>query len=210
MTNDTKQSKTASKTRRRWMRAGGWVLVVLGVVVSWAWSVQLTILGASAKASVAGVVTMLLFCAGIVLIWRVSPHRDRRATIAFRAAVVATALGAVVAGVVPVAVIAQTTGTVTADVTSGTSGAGYRVAGVAVVSSDEYHVTTLELTVSVSDRTAPSLLATLSFADGTEDVSCANTRQTWIHDTSTVTLTCDSFTPVGSLAGVSGIAVTER
>jgi len=73
MTNVTKQSKTASRTRRRRMRAGGWVLVVLGVVVSWDWSVQLTILGASAQASVAGVVTMLLFCAGIVLIWRVSP-----------------------------------------------------------------------------------------------------------------------------------------
>jgi len=210
MTNDTKQSKSASKTRRRRMRAGGWVLVVLGVVVSWAWSVQLTILGASAKASVAGVLTMLLFCAGIVLIWRVSPHRDRRATIAFRAAVVATALGAVVAGVVPVAVIAQTTGTVTAEVTSGTSGAGYRIASVAVASSDEYHVTTLDLTMSAIDRTAPLLLATVSFADGTDDVTCANTRQSWIHDTSTVTFTCDSFTPIDSLEVVSGIAVTER
>jgi len=190
------------------MRAAGWTLVVLGVVVSWVWSVELTILGESVKASIAGAATLLLFCAGVALIWRVSPHRGRRATLAFRLAVIATALGAVVAGVVPIAVIAQTTGTVTSDVTSGTAGLGYRVSGVAVVSSDEYHQTTVDLTVSAEDRTTPRLIATVSFADGTADVTCANTRQTWTHDVSTVTLACDSFTPIDSLATVSGIAVT--
>jgi len=210
MTNNTTEPTTVSRTRRRWMRAAGWSLVASGVVVSWVWSVELSILGESVNASIAGAVTLLLFCAGIVLIWRVSPHRGRRATLLFRIAVLATALGAVVAGVVPIAVIAQTTGTVTADVTSGTVGPGYRVAGVAVVSSDEYHQTTLDLTVSADDRTTPQLLATLSFPDGTADVTCANTRQTWSHDVSTVTLACDSFTPIDSLATVSGIAVTGR
>jgi len=216
MTNDTVKThsvhgpKTRSTARRRWMRAAGWALVVVGVIVSWVWSVELTILGASTEAAIAGAATMLLFCAGIVLIWRVSPHRGRRAMLSFRVAVIATALGAIVAGIVPVAVIAQTTGTVTAEVTSGTSGAGYRIASVAVASSDEYHVTTLDLTISAIDRTVPLLLATVSFADGTDDVTCANTRQTWIHDTSTVTFTCDSFTPIDSLEVVSGIAVTDR
>jgi hypothetical protein len=192
------------------MRAAGWALVVLGVVASWVWSVELTILGASTEAAVAGAATMLLFCAGIALIWRVSPHRDRRATLAFRAAVIATALGAVVAGIVPVAVIAQTTGTVSADVTSGTTGNGYRVSGVAVMSSDEYHTTTLDLTVSATDRTTPELKATVSFTDGTADVTCANTMQTWTHDVSTVTLACDNFTEIAALENVSGIAVAPR
>ncbi|WP_213814582.1 hypothetical protein [Glaciihabitans sp. dw_435] len=210
VTHNTDGLKTRSTARRRWTRAAGWALVLLGVIVSWVWSVELTILGASTNASVAGVITMLLFCAGIILIWRVSPHRSRRATLAFRVAVIATVLGAIVAGVVPVAVISRTTGTVTADVTSGTAGVGYRVSRVAVASSDEYHVTTLDLTINASDRTAPLLLATVSFADGTDNVTCANTRNTWIHDTSTVTFTCDSFTPMDSLTSVSGIAVSEK
>ena len=216
MTNDTATPhstdapKSRSTSRRRWLRAAGWALVVCGVVASWVWSVELTILGASTEASIAGASAMLLFCAGIVVIRLVSPHRGRRATLAFRGAVIATAVGAVLAGIVPVAVSAQTTGTVTAEVTSGTSGGGYRVAGVAVASSDGYQATTLDLTVGANDRTAPLLLATLSFSDGTDDVTCANTRQTWIHDTSTVTLTCDSFTPLDSLEAVTGISVTER
>jgi hypothetical protein len=210
MTNDTQSPPTHSTARRRWVRTAGWTLIAFGVVVSWVWSVELTILGESVNASIAGAATMLLFCAGIVLIWTVSPHHGRGATLAFRAAAIATALGAIVAGIVPIAVIAQTTGTVTADVTSGTTGAGYRVAGVAVVSSDEYHQTMLELTVSAEDRTTPQLVATLAFADGTPDVTCANTRQTWTHDVSTVVLACDSFTPVASLETVSAIAVTAR
>jgi hypothetical protein len=210
MTNDTMEQRTHGTALRRWTRAGGWSLVALGVVVSWAWSVELTILGASTEASIAGAATMVLFCAGILLIWRVSPHRGRRATLGFRIGVIATALGALVAGIVPVAVIAQTTGTVTAEVTSGTSGNGYRVAGVAVMASDEYHVTALDLTVSASDRTTPLLVATVSFSDGTADVTCANTRQTWTHDISTVVLACDDFTPIASLRTVDGITVTER
>ncbi|WEO76531.1 hypothetical protein BJQ94_14315 [Cryobacterium sp. SO2] len=210
MTHDTIQPKTQSQARRRWMRAAGWTLVALGVIVSWVWSVELTIRGESVNASIAGAATLLLFCAGITLIWRVSPNRGRRPTLAFRAAVIATALGAIIAGVVPVAVIAATTGTVTADVTSGTSGPDYTVSGVAVVSSDAYNQTTLDLTVSASDRTTPLLEATVSFADGTADVTCANTRPTWTHDVSTVTLACDSFTPIASLRTVAGIAVTER
>jgi hypothetical protein len=210
MTNDTTEQKTVSAARRRWMRATGWTLVVLGVVVSWVWSVELTILGESVSASIAGAATMLIFCAGIILIWSVSPHRGRKATWVFRVAVIATALGAVVAGVVPVAVIATTTGTVTADVVSGTTGAGYRVSGVAVVSSDEYHQTTLDLTVSASDRTTPLLEATVSFTDGTADMTCANTRQAWTHDVSTVSLACDTFTQIASLEAVEGIAVTAR
>jgi hypothetical protein len=210
MTNDTLQLKTTSTAHRRWMRAAGWTLVAIGIVVSWVWSVELTILGESVNASLAGASTMLLLCAGIILIWRVSPHRGRRATLAFRVAVIGIALGAIVAGIVPVAVIAQTTGTVTADVTSGTIGTGYSVSGVAVASSDKYHQTTLDLTVSASDRTTPQLVATVSFADGTADVTCANTRQTWTHDVSTVVLACDTFTPIGSLEAVSGVAVTER
>jgi len=210
MTNDTVEPKPRRASRRRWMRAAGWALVVLGVVVSWVWSVELTILGESVNASIAGAATLLLFCAGIVLIWRVSPHRGRRATLAFRAAVVATALGAVVAGIVPVAVVAASTGTVTAEVVSGSSDTGYRVSGVAVVSSDKYHQTTLDLTVSATDRTTPLLVATVSFTDGTADVTCANTKQTWTHDISTVVLACDTFTPISSLDSVDGIAVTER
>jgi hypothetical protein len=210
MTNDAQNPTTRSTARRRWIRAAGWALIALGVVVSWVWSVELTILGESVNASIAGASTMLLFCAGIVLIRTVSPHHGRRATLAFRAAAIATALGAIAAGIVPVAVIAQTTGTVTADVVSGATGAGYRVSGMAVVSSDRYHQTTLDLTVSAEDRTTPQLVATLSFADGTPDVLCANTRQTWTHDISTVALACDSFTPIASLENVSGIAVTAR
>ena len=210
MTHDTTELTAVSTKRRRWMRAAGWTLVALGVVVSWVWSVELTIRGESVSASIAGAATMLLFCAGIILIWRVSPHRGRRATLAFRIAVIATALGAVVAGIVPVAVVAANTGTVTADVLSGTTGSGYRVSGVAVISSDQYHQTTLDLTVSATDRTTPLLEATLAFADGTADVICANTKQTWTHDISTVELACDTFTPIASLEAVDGIAVTAR
>jgi hypothetical protein len=210
MTHDTAQNRTISTARRRLTRAAGWTFVVLGVLLSWVWSVELSIIGESVNASIAGAGTMLLFCVGIILIWQVSPHRGRRATLAFRIAVIATALGAIVAGVVPVAVIAQTTGTVTADVTSGTTGAGYRVSGVAVASSDKYHQTALDLTVSANDRTTPQLLATLSFSDGTADITCANTRPTWTHDVSTVVLACDTFTPIDSLKTVSGVAVTER
>jgi len=210
MTNDTRESKTPSTRRRRRTRTAGWALVLLGVIVSWVWSVELTILGASVFASIAGAATLLLFCAGIVLIWSVSPHRGRKATLAFRVAVIATALGAIVAGVVPVAVTAANTGTTTATVTSGSFGTGYRVSKVAVVSSDEYHQTTVDLTVSATDRATPLLRATISFTDSTADVTCANTRQAWTHDVSTVTLHCDSFTSISALAGVSGIAVTER
>ncbi|MET1052535.1 MAG: hypothetical protein ABWX65_07845 [Mycetocola sp.] len=210
MTNDTTEPKAVSTAHRRRMRAAGWMLVALGVIVSWVWSVELSIRGESVNAAIAGAATMLLFCAGITLIWRVSPHRGRRATLAFRAAVLATALGAIIAGIVPVAVIAATTGTVTADVSSGTSGSGYTVSGVAVVSSDGYNQTTIDLTISASDRTTPQLVATLSFADGTANVTCTNTRQTWTHDISTVVLACDSFTPKDSLETISGIAVTER
>lgn len=210
MTHDIKEPKTHGAARRRWMRAAGWTLVALGVIVSWAWSVELTIRGESVNAAIAGAVTLLLFCAGVTLIWRVSPHRGRRPTLAFRAAVIVTALGAIVAGIVPVAVIAATTGTVTADVTSGTSGSGYTVSGVAVVSSDRYNQTTIDLTVSARDRTTPRLVATVTFADGTADLTCANTRQTWTHDVSTVTLACDRFAPMSLLQAVSGIAVTER
>ena len=210
MTRDTTEPKMQGRARRRRMRGAGWALVAVGVVVSWVWSVELTIRGESVNASIAGAATMLLVCVAIFLIWRVSPHRGRRATLAFRGAVIATALGAVVAGIVPVAVIAATTGIVTAEVTSGTTGTGYRVSGVAVVSSDEYHQTTLDLTVSATDRTTPQLVATASFTDGTTDVTCANTRQTYTHDVSTVTLDCDSFTPIGSLKSISGIAVAAR
>jgi hypothetical protein len=210
MTHDLTEPQPTSTARRRWMRAAGWTLVALGVIVSWVWSVELTILGESVNASIAGAATMLLFCAGIVLIWRVSPHRGRRATLAFRAAVIATAVGAIVAGIVPVAVIASTTGTVSAEVTSGTTGSEYRVSGVALVSSDRYHQTTLDLTVSANDRTTPQLVATVSFTDGTADITCANTRETWTHDVSTAVLACDRFTPSASLAAISGIAVTER
>jgi hypothetical protein len=210
MTNNTKELKTVSGTRRRWIRAAAWTLVGAGVIVSWVWSVELTIRGESVRASIAGAATFVLFCAGIVLIWRVSPHRGRRATLAFRGAAIATAVGAIIAGIVPVAVVASTTGTVSADVTSGTTGAGYRVAAVAVVESDKYHQTTLDLTVSADDRTTPLLVATVSFADGTADVTCANTRQTWTHDVSTVALACDGFTSIASLETISGIAVTAR
>ena len=210
MTNDTTPSQTSRKPHGRWIRRAGWGLIVLGVIVSWVWSTELSIRGEAVNASMAGALTFVLFCAGIVLIWRVSPHRGRKATLAFRIAVIATAIGAVVAGIIPVAVTAATTGTVTADVTSGTSGSGYSVSGVAVITSDKYEQTTLDLSVSATDRTTPQLVATVSFSDGTADVACTNTRQTWTHDTSTVTLACDSFTSIGSLDAVSGITVTER
>jgi hypothetical protein len=210
MTTNGTESQTLSTRRRRWIRAAGWALVGLGVVASWVWSVELTILGASANASIAGAATMLLFCGGIMLIWRVSPHRGRRATLSFRVAAFATLLGAIVAGIVPVAVIATTTGTVTVEVDSGTTGSGYGVSGVAEVSSDKYHQTTIDLTVSADDRTTPQLVAAVTFTDGTPELTCANTRQTWTHDISTVVLTCDSFTPIDSLEAVSGVAVTER
>jgi len=210
MTNDISGTKTRSARRRRWIRTAGWALVGLGVVVSWVWSVELTIVGESVNASIAGAATLLLFCAGIILIRRVSPHRGSRATLAFRVAVVATAVGAIVAGIVPVAVVAATTGTVTADVASGTTAPDYTVSGVAVVSSDRYNRTILDLTVSTSDRTTPQLVATVSFADGTADVTCANTRQTWTHDISTVALACDSFTPIGSLKAISEVTVTDK
>lgn len=210
MTNDTSEVKAAGAKRRRSTRVAGWAVVMVGVVVSWVWSVELTIPGASVYASLAGAATLLLFCAGIVLVWRVSPHRGSRATAAFRIAVIATAVGAVIAGIVPVAVTAATTGTVTANVIAGQSGSGYRVSRVAVVSSDEYHQTTVDLTVSAIDRTTPQLVAIVSFADGTAGVTCANTRPAWTHDVSTVTLACDTFTPIGALENVSGISVTER
>jgi hypothetical protein len=192
------------------MRAAGWSLVAFGVIVSWVWSVELTILGESVNAAIAGAATLLLFCVGITLIWRVSPHRGRRATLAFRGAVIVTALGAIVAGIVPVAVVAQTTGTVTAEVTSGATGAGYRVSGEAIVTSDSYHRTTLDLTVRASDRTTPLLSATVLLSDDSTELTCVNTRPTWIHDVSTVELSCDSFVPVGSLQDISGITVSGR
>jgi hypothetical protein len=178
--------------------------------MSWVWSVELTIRGAAVNAAISGAATMLLFCLGIVLIRGVSPHRGRRATLAFRGAVVATALGAIVAGIVPVAVSATNTGTVTADITSGTTGPDYTVSAVAVVSSDKYNQTTVDLTVSARDRTTPQLVATLSFDDGTDDVTCTNTRQTWTHNISTAVLACDTFTPIGSLQTISGIDLTVR
>ena len=210
MTNDVTNTTIPSAPRRRRMRAAGWTLIGLGVVMSWVWSVELTILGASVNASIAGAATLLLFCVGILLLWRVSPHRGRRATLAFRVAVIATALGAIVAGIVPVAVTAASTGTVTAEVTSGTTGSGYTVSNVAVMSSDKYNQTTLDLTVSAQDRTTPQLVATVSFADGTADMTCVNTRQTWTHDVSTAALFCDSFTPIGSLKTISGVSVTPQ
>jgi hypothetical protein len=210
MTNGTTKHTTRSAPHRRWTRAAGWVLIVSGVVMSWVWSVELTIRGAAVNAAIAGAATMLLFCAGIVLIWRVSPHRGRRATLAFRVAVIATALGAIVAGIVPVAVSAANTGTVTADITSGTTGPDYAVSAVAVVSSDKYNQTTVDLTVSARDRTTPQLVATLSFDDGTDDVTCTNTRQTWTHNSSTAVLACDTFTAIGSLQSISGIDVTVK
>jgi hypothetical protein len=210
MTTDTARPITPTKSRRRWTRAAGWTLIGLGVIVSWVWSVELTIVGASVYAAVTGAGTLLLFSAGIALVWRVSPHRGRGPSIAFRVAVIATALGAIVAGIVPVAVISMTTGTATSDVTSGTIAPDYSVAGVAVVSSDEYHQTTLDLTVRARDRTTPQLVATVSFTDGSADITCTNTRQTWTHHVSTVAMICDTFTPIALLQTISGIAVAPR
>ena len=207
---DTSEPKSQSKRQRRWTRAAGWALVVIGVVASWVWSVELTILGESLNAAIAGVATFLLVGAGIAVIGRSSPHRGRRATAARRAAVIVAAVAAIVAGVVPIAVTATTTGMVTAAVDSGRSGDGYTVSGVALLSSDKYGQTALGLTVRATDRTTPQLLATVSFTDGTADVTCANTRQTWTHDFSAVTLACDSFTSIASLRAVSGISLTER
>jgi hypothetical protein len=182
---------------------------VFGVIVSWVWSVELTILGESVNASVAGFATFLLFGAGIALIGRVSPHRDRRVTLARRGAVIVAVVAAIVVGVVPVAVTAATTGTASASVITGTAGDGYTVSTGALLSSDEYRQTTLELIVGATDRATPRLVATVSFADGTADVTCTNTRLSWTHDFSAVTLACDSFTPITSLKTVSGIVVTE-
>jgi uncharacterized protein YcfJ len=186
------------------------VFIALGVIVSWVWSVELTIAGESVNAAIAGAATLFLFCAGIIVIARMSPHRGRRATLAFRIGVIGTALGAVVAGIVPIAVTSSTTGTATAAVTSGAIGGAYRVARVAVVSSDTYHRTSLDLTVSARDRTTPLLMATVAFADGTDDILCANTRQTWTHDVSTVKLACNDFASIATLKTISGIVVSER
>lgn len=208
MTNDTVSAHSRRFTR--WMRAAGWSLVGFGVVASWVWSAELTIVGEFVNVAIAGAATLLLFSAGTFLIWRVSPHRGRRATMAFQVVVIATAFGAIVAGIVPVASVAATTGTVTAEVTSGTRGTGYTVSDVAVITSDRYQQTVLDLTVMATDRTTPPLVATLSFTDGTTDVTCTNTRQTWTHDVSTVALTCDSFTPIDTLETVAAVTVLER
>ena len=207
---DTIETNAHGKRSRRWTRAAGWVLVVFGVVVSWVWSVELTILGESVNASIAGASTFLLFGAGIFLIGRVSPHHGSRATLARRGAVVLAVVAAIVAGAVPVAVTAATTGTASASVISGTNGDGYTVSVGALLTSDNYQQTTLELIVGATDRATPLLAATVSFTDGTADVTCANSRIAWTHDFSAVTLACDSFTPISSLKTVSGIAVTEQ
>ncbi|UAJ79503.1 hypothetical protein IT072_20375 [Leifsonia sp. ZF2019] len=209
MTARVTPTKAPGTARARWTRVAGWALIGVGVVVSWAWSAELGIAGEPVGAAIAGASTMLLFSAGILVIGRASPRRGRIATRAFRIGALAAALGAIAAGVIPVAVVGATTGTVTADVVSGRTGDDYRVSGTAVVSSDTYHQTNIEITVRATDRTAPYLAATVSFADGTSPVTCTNTRQTWIHELATVGLHCESFLPRTTLDAISGITLSE-
>ncbi len=210
MGRDRAGRKAPSTGRRRWTRTAAWALVVIGVVVSWAWSVELTIDGESVRASVSGAATFLLLGAGITLIWLASPRRGRRMAVAYTIAVMTSAAAAIAAGVAPIAVIATTTGTVTATIDSGMSGDGYSVSDVAIVTSDGYRQTDLRVTVHADDRATPWLAATVSFADGGQDLACSNTRQTWTHEVSTVTLSCDDFVPISSLSAITGIALAER
>lgn len=210
MTEHARRPEISGSAPRRWTRRAGWGLIAVGIVVSWVWSVELTIAGESVNAATAGAATMLLFCAGVVLIWRASSHRGRTATMAFRAGAIAITLGAIAAGIIPLAVLVTTTGTVTSHVTSGRNGDGYRVAGTAIASSDTYGQTTLDLTVRASDRTTPQLIATVSFTDGAAPVTCTNTRQGWTHDISTVEMICERLVPRASLDAISGIAVSAQ
>lgn len=199
-----------SKKSSRFVRAAGGALVAIGVIVSWAWSTDLTLEGRTAETSLAGVATFVLLGGGIAMLWRASPHRGRRARAIYPVALGACAAAGLIAGVVPAVVTVTTTGTVTTAISSTGSTSEYRLSQVANVTSDIYHRTNLDLTVYAEERTAPQLDATVSFDDGTPDLTCFNTRSVWIHDVATVTLMCADFTRISSLRAISAVTVIER
>lgn len=195
---------------RRFARAAAGALIATGVIVSWSWSTNLTLDGRPAETSLAGAATFVLLGGGIAMLRRAYPPRGRPARAVYPVALSACAAAGLIAAVVPAVMTVTTTGTVTTAVSSTGSPSGYRLPQVANVTSDIYHRTNLDLTVHAEERTAPQLHATVSFADGTPDLTCLNTRSVWIHDVATVTLMCADFTPVSSLRTISAITVTER
>jgi hypothetical protein len=199
-----------SKRSRRLLCAGGWALVLVGVFISWMWSEGLATAGKSGQASLAGASTFVLFAGALTLFRRGNRRPGKRAHVIYTTAVAACAVAAVVAGVVPIAVTAATTGTVTTSISPDGISPQYRLSSAANITSDGYRQTSLDVTVHTSDRTTPLMTAVVSFADGTPNLTCANTRPVWTHSVSTVTLMCEKFTPISSLRTVSAISVVEK
>ncbi|MCU4745397.1 MULTISPECIES: hypothetical protein [unclassified Streptomyces] len=189
--------------------ASGWVLVLIGVFASWVWSDRLATAGRPASTAVAGVGAFLLFGIAINLLRRAHPESAGGARAFWTAGVLACAAAGVVAGITPLAISAATTGTVTTSISHVGDSAVYRLSETANITSDDYRRTTLDVTVHARDRSAPLLRAVVSFADGTADLRCSNTRPEWIHEVSTVTLMCEEFTSVSSLRSISAVSVLE-
>jgi hypothetical protein len=203
-------TEVQGRRRRRFLRVLGRALAVLGVIVSWAWSTELSIAGRSAAESISGTCTFVLLACGTALLYRTRTLPGRPARVAYLVVVGACAAAALTAATAPSIVTRTSTGTVNTTITPAASSSRFRLSGAANITSDTYHRTNLSITVHADDRTAPLLQATVSFTDGTVDLSCANTRQTWIHEVSTITLGCDDFTPVSSLRSIAAIMITEE
>lgn len=195
--------------RRPSARAAGVALIGLSIVTSWAWSADLARAGGATTDALTGAATFLLLGGGAALLWRPWSRGGRRVRVAGSGALVVCAAAALVAGVVPMVLTATTTGTVTVELTSTPTGAGYRLAAVARVTSDDLRQTSLEVTVHARDLAVPPMEATISFVDGTPDLTCASTRSVWTHEVSTVTLMCDDFAPASSGGSIGAIAVAE-
>jgi amino acid transporter len=201
--------RSPSRRRRRSLKTGGWAVVVAGVLVSWVWSDKLDTAGEPTATATAGGLAFLLLAVAIDLLRRARPEPERRTRILWATAILACVTAGAVAGILPLAISAATTGTVTTTVGPAGGGTGYRLAEAADITSDDYRQTDLVVTVHARDRTAPRLRAVVSFTDGTADLRCANTRPVWIHEVSTVTLMCDDFRPVSSLRSIAAVSIVE-
>ncbi|MGW5625294.1 hypothetical protein ACWEWP_32025 [Streptomyces olivaceus] len=202
-------SHSLSKRQRRSLKTGGWVAVVVGVFVSWAWSDRLATAGSSSATAIAGGLTFSLFAIAVNLLRRAHPESKGRARTLWISAILACVTAGVVAGITPLAISAATTGTVTTSISAVGVGTEYRLAEAANIISDDYRQTNLDVTIHARDRTAPRLLAVVSFTDGSADLKCSNTRPVWIHEVSTVTLVCEEFRAVSTLHSISAVSIVE-
>ncbi|GLY29831.1 hypothetical protein [Kineosporia sp. NBRC 101731] len=190
------------------MRALAWSLVALGVLVSWAWSTELSIAGSSATEFIAGIATFALLAGGIALLCRSRTLHHRPVRVAYLLAFGTCVAAALAAAAVPPVATRRSTESVNSTIGPVTFST-FWLARTAGVTSDQYRRTHLSITVHAHELSAPRLQATVSFTDGTPDLSCANTQPVWIHEVATLTLGCDSFTPASSLRSIRAITITE-